>query len=1196
MPEPLTRPTPDDSVPTQGTLPPSGADPTATLGYPPGAGQPVAPPVSSGRYILGEELARGGMGVIYRARDMSLGREVAVKVLQDKLALDSGTAYRFAAETRITAQLQHPGIPSVHDSGTLPDGRPFLAMKLIKGHTLEELLRRRSDPAADRGRFMAVFEQVCQAVAYAHAHRVIHRDLKPANIMVGGFGEVQVMDWGLAKVLTDVPGCVSDEAAAAETVAGTIIRGSETHDADGSQTQAGSVLGTLAYMPPEQAGGEIAVVDRRSDVFGLGALLCVLLTGHPPYRGPGTEAIRLLAIRGQLGDAFARLDACGAEPELVALAKRCLADLPERPADAAEVADAVARLRAAAEERARRAELDRAAAEVRVAEQRKQRRIWFALAAALMLGAAASVVFAVLERRAEGQAVVERDLKELARAEAVVNEKKARAAEASRRLELGRTAAAAAQLAAARGRWEEALRLYETALAAGGGDEIELQLGRYSCLVALGQLAPALAQLDALASRSDLGRFAGPVLLRKAENAMWRQEGGDPRDLARRALDQGLPAAEAAYARVFLVQSAPEAIQLLQEATRLDPLQSRGLDSLAMLLFLTGRREEFREAVTLLRLSHPDSVGYLTFESLLRAIDGDRAGAERAVSRLGETGFAEVLPLFRAFVDMLVRAQGEDFFFGGIPAEQLTQFMAEYGRMAQHFSRMAGEKSAVDAKVRDLRLFQLPMFQALAETPPIRGLSASGTLGALALLQQPAKMADVFSAVAQAIPDGSVILLQGIFLNQAGRLPEAESALRRALESPSWANHRRAARFHLVQTQWQLASRASTSATERAEWKEKALANLRDLAFSGKQPLPPARTAVLAKVASDFGDPALGLALTEAALRKHPNDVSLLAWKLRLEFELPALDRAETTARAVMALLQTGATQSPTDFQALVDLASAFHKAGRRGDALRWCDLVRERLTRAGADDAGLRVAWNDLGVLYWQMKQLDQSIPIFERIRDETRKARGERHPLALRAQANLGVNYRDAGRLQDAIPLLEQADREGRANPSLRWVRGELLTTYVAARKVPEAQKLAKEILTEARQEHAADSSALAGVLAQVGNALVELESWDEAEPVLREALRIRVEREPDAWTTFNSQSLLGAALAGQKKYADAAPLLMQGFDGLKARSAMIPEPVRALRLSEAADRLVRLCEAQGKKDEAATWRKEAEAVRKP
>jgi len=336
------------------------------------------------RYLLGEEIARGGMGVIHRATDTALGREVAVKVLQERFAPGSGTARRFADEAHIAAQLQHPGIPPVHDLGILPDGRPFLAMKLIKGQTLEALLAARPDVSADRGRFVAAFEQVCQAVAYAHAHGVIHRDLKPANVMVGSFGEVQVMDWGIAKVLSARPGDTSDPG---ETRAGTEVRGQR--DSDGLVTQAGSILGTLAYMAPEQAGGEVAAVDRRSDVFGLGAILCVILTGHPPYRGPGAEAIRLQAIRGQLADAFARLGACGAEPELVALAKKCLANFPARPADAGEVADAVARLRTAAEERARRAELERAAAEVRAAEQRKRRRVWLALATALLLGTAA---------------------------------------------------------------------------------------------------------------------------------------------------------------------------------------------------------------------------------------------------------------------------------------------------------------------------------------------------------------------------------------------------------------------------------------------------------------------------------------------------------------------------------------------------------------------------------------------------------------------------------------------------------------------------------------------------------------------------------------------------------------------------------------------------------------------------------------
>ena len=162
---------------------------------------PGPEPISTGRYTLNAEIARGGMGVVYRATDTAFGREVAIKVLQEKYDPTSGAGRRFAEEARILGLLQHPAIPPVHDLGMLPDGRPFLAMKLIKGQTLDELLKGRADLAADRGCFVAAFEAVCQAVAYAHAHKVIHRDLKPANIMVGSFGEVQVMDLGLAKVL-----------------------------------------------------------------------------------------------------------------------------------------------------------------------------------------------------------------------------------------------------------------------------------------------------------------------------------------------------------------------------------------------------------------------------------------------------------------------------------------------------------------------------------------------------------------------------------------------------------------------------------------------------------------------------------------------------------------------------------------------------------------------------------------------------------------------------------------------------------------------------------------------------------------------------------------------------------------------------------------------------------------------------------
>ena len=172
---------------------------------------------------------------------------------------------------------------------------------------------------------MAVFERVCQAVGYAHSRRVIHRDLKPANVMVGAFGEVQVMDWGLAKSLTPIKE-ESQPHSLADTPA-TVI--SSLRDLGESHTEAGSLLGTPAYMPPEQDGGELEKVDCRSDVFGLGAILCVLLTRQAPYVGPTADSVRLMSIRGDIDAAVARLEECGEESELVALCKRCLQAAPK---------------------------------------------------------------------------------------------------------------------------------------------------------------------------------------------------------------------------------------------------------------------------------------------------------------------------------------------------------------------------------------------------------------------------------------------------------------------------------------------------------------------------------------------------------------------------------------------------------------------------------------------------------------------------------------------------------------------------------------------------------------------------------------------------------------------------------------------------------------------------------------------------
>jgi tetratricopeptide (TPR) repeat protein len=438
----------------------------------------MPPPEQSGdRYQLQGEIARGGMGVVLRGRDVDLGRDLAVKVLLEKYADRPEVARRFIEEAQIGGQLQHPGVVPVYDIGRFGE-RPFFTMKLVKGQTLQALLGQRPDLAADRPRFLADFLKVTQTLAYAHAKGVIHRDLKPANIMVGAFGEVQVMDWGLAKVLAE--GGTADEERASrqhQPEEGTQIRTARSSGSSGSfgiHTEDGSLLGTPAYMPPEQANGEVALLDRRADVFGLGAILCEILTGKPPYLGRSLEEMRRKAANGDLADATARLDACGADHELIALTKACLApEVIDRPRDAQAVADSLAAYLNGVQERVQTAQRERAVALAREAEQAKRRKVQLALAATLVALLLGGGVFAWW-RNAQAQAGRERDARN---AEAVA----ALLGQAEEALQAGDAAKAQVALDAAKKRSGE-----------GGAEKETERLGRLEADLAL------LRDLDAI--------------------------------------------------------------------------------------------------------------------------------------------------------------------------------------------------------------------------------------------------------------------------------------------------------------------------------------------------------------------------------------------------------------------------------------------------------------------------------------------------------------------------------------------------------------------------------------------------------------------------------------------------------------------------------------------------------------------------
>ena len=238
------------------------------------------PEFESDRYTVTTEIGRGGMGTVYAATDALLGRDVAIKV--SNTVATAAFEHRLAAEARVLARLEHPGIVPVHDVGRLADGRLFYVMKRVDGRTLTEHIRHHSD-LAER---LKIFERICEAVAFAHARRILHRDLKPDNVMVGSFGEVMVMDWGVAKTLAaarnerQIP---RDETPLA------------VPESERTTTNPGTVLGTHGFMPPEQARGEMDALDERADVYGLGAILLTLLTDREEPMKSGVTAAAALA-------------------------------------------------------------------------------------------------------------------------------------------------------------------------------------------------------------------------------------------------------------------------------------------------------------------------------------------------------------------------------------------------------------------------------------------------------------------------------------------------------------------------------------------------------------------------------------------------------------------------------------------------------------------------------------------------------------------------------------------------------------------------------------------------------------------------------------------------------------------------------------------------------------------------------------
>ncbi|MBN8617019.1 MAG: serine/threonine protein kinase, partial [Deltaproteobacteria bacterium] len=348
---------------TQGSMPTHANAPKASDTLPtdlPAFVSLLGVPSFEARYEAHELLGKGGMGEVRLYLDRRIGRDVAHKTLRKDVRKSSIGLERFVREARVQGQLEHPAVLPVYDLGVDPEGHVFFTMKRVRGTPLDVVLDAISMDDAEmralhsRRRLLSAFVQVCRAMDFAHSRGVLHRDLKPANVMLGEYGEVHVLDWGLAKIVG------TDAQRGDRERVGDVPEDGESGDSSSTPTLAGSVLGTPGYMSPEQARGETDGLDGRTDVYSLGAILFEIVFREPLHAVPGAAARMGSTLVGAEMRASERMHGADVPPELEEICKRaCALDPDYRTPSARALADAVERFLDGERDDERRKELAR---------------------------------------------------------------------------------------------------------------------------------------------------------------------------------------------------------------------------------------------------------------------------------------------------------------------------------------------------------------------------------------------------------------------------------------------------------------------------------------------------------------------------------------------------------------------------------------------------------------------------------------------------------------------------------------------------------------------------------------------------------------------------------------------------------------------------------------------------------------------
>lgn len=1072
---------------------------------------------SSGRFKILRPHRRGGLGEVFRARDTELSREVALKEIQDQYANNPDSRARFLREAEITGRLEHPGIVPVYGLGTYENGRPYYAMRFIEGDSLQDAVKAfHANPLSKSvasylstevslayRELLRRFIDVCQAIHYAHSRGVLHRDLKPGNIMLGEYGETLVVDWGLAK-------SVDAAQEPSDSIIGSLIR--PTSGSDSLPTMTGNVMGTIGYMSPEQAAGEIEKLGPATDIYSLGATLFHLLTGTSPFKRCDSIDKSIEIHKEGIFQSPRSLNPA-IDPTMESI---CLKAMAKKPADRY----LSARLMAQDIERYLADEAVSTYKEPFVARAkrwaRKHPAVTTGSIASLMIGLVSAGVIAILAAQHANQLQLK---------STEIEAKNQTISKKNEDLVLARDVAEAKRVEAEKAQ-KDAEAVTDFMVTALRSPDPGLDGSKITVVTVLAQAEKLL--FDSPLQTTSMSRYRQLTLL----NAIGQSYIGLGQ------YQDGVRLCEQAYA-LSEVELGKELKGAVESKSN---LRFAIASNLGASYFGSGKYES----------------AIKVFEEAIKQLDTLLRSEKHVVRRV-------VLSEFRL---LMVSGLGKSYIMSGRETEgfalvnEIVDNISSRPIQQASWSELEVISTFVEACIKTgKRMDDAISMQELVvlAKKEIGGESHPETIQAIQLLGQILVEND---DPAPAIPMFEEATKSSI--EKLGKEHPVTESLQNDLAKAYWRTgdlDKSIPMFELV-----LQEREKKYGRNHADTVQ-AIANVginyRD-AGRLTEALP------LLKEAHNLIEEREELKWIEVEL-------AVLYWKLtKLDQSIPMFEKVVKDYEEAY-----GRNHLKT-MNAIGDLGINYRDAGRFSEALQ---LMKEAY-EFSKENKKLRWIESEIGALYWKQGLLDQSIPIFEKIVADHVQTHGRSHSKTMNAVADLGVNYRDAKRTDDAIVLLEEVYEYAKIDPTLRSYTVDLQNALLAKGDFERAIAISTESIHHARQTTANNPARLSSVLATQALMLLEVKRFSDSERLAREALEIRQSIEPDAWTTFNTMSILGGSLMGQDKMEEVETYLVDGLEGLKKRESEIPIIGRH-RITQASDRLAQFYEKTGQSDKAEKYK---------